>query len=163
MDVYRFFTLRRLRLISGIVMFAYIAIHLLNHALGIISLALAERGLSIEMAFWRTPIITLLLYGAVAVHFSLALWTLYSRLSWRLPWVEVLRLASGFSFPLLLIRDNAARRRAFWDKAIIRADYRESARGREAGYATRALGSRLASRMSRALDYAAEIPRHAKN
>ena len=103
MDVYRFFTLRRLRLISGIVMFAYIAIHLLNHALGIISLALAERGLSIEMAFWRTPIVTLLLYGAVAIHFSLALWTLYSRLSWRLPWVEVLRLASGFSFPLLLI------------------------------------------------------------
>jgi adenylate cyclase len=45
---------------------------------------------------------TLLLYGAVAVHFLLALWV-YSRLSWRLPWVEVIRLASGFSFPLLLI------------------------------------------------------------
>ena len=103
MDVYGFFTLRRLRLLSGIVMFAYIAIHLLNHGLGIISLALAERGLSFEMAFWRTPIMTLLLYGAVAIHFALALWTLYSRLSWRLPWVEVLRLASGFSFPLLLI------------------------------------------------------------
>jgi len=103
MDVYGFFTLRRLRLLSGIVMFAYIAIHLLNHGLGIVSLALAERGLSFEMAFWRTPIMTLLLYGAVAIHFSLALWTLYSRLSWRLPWVEVLRLASGFSFPLLLI------------------------------------------------------------
>ena len=46
---------------------------------------------------------TLLLYGAVAVHFLLALWALYSRLSWRLPWVEVIRLVSGFSFPLLLI------------------------------------------------------------
>jgi adenylate cyclase len=101
MDVFRLFTPRRLRLLSGIVMFVYIAIHLLNHALGIFSLALAETGLRLEMMFWRSPIMTLLLYGAV--HFLLALWALYSRLSWRLPWVEVIRLASGFSFPLLLI------------------------------------------------------------
>ena len=48
MDVFRFFTLRRLRLLSGIVMFVYIAIHLLNHALGIFSLALAETGLVVH-------------------------------------------------------------------------------------------------------------------
>ena len=78
MDVFRLFTPRRLRLLSGIVMFVYIAIHLLNHALGIFSLALAETGLRLEMMFWRTPIMTLLLYGAVAVHFLLALWALYS-------------------------------------------------------------------------------------
>src|SRR5262249_56059602 len=103
MDVFRFFTLRRLRLLSGIVMFAYIAIHLLNHALGIFSLALAETGLRLEMVFWRTPIMTLLLYGAVAVHFFLALWGLYSRLSWRLPWIGGIPLVSGFCFPLLLL------------------------------------------------------------
>ena len=56
MDALRFFTLRRLRLLSGIVMFAYIAIHLLNHGLGIISLAVAETGLRFAMVFWRTPI-----------------------------------------------------------------------------------------------------------
>ncbi len=95
--------LRRLRLLSGLVMFAYIAIHLVNHAAGIISLALAESGLRLEMAFWRSTVATLLLYGAAALHFSLALWTLYSRRDWRLPWIEVLRLASGFGFPLLLI------------------------------------------------------------
>ena len=103
MSLHASFTVRRLRLISGLVMFAYIAIHLLNHALGIISLALAESGLRLEMAFWRSPPATLLLYGAAAIHFSLALWTLYSRREWRLPWIEILRLASGFSFPLLLI------------------------------------------------------------
>lgn len=103
MGLYALFTHKRLRLLSGLVMFVYIAIHLLNHGLGIISLAAAESGLRLEMAFWRTPIMTLLLYGAVAIHFLLALWTLYSRADWRLPWVEVLRLASGFSFPLLLI------------------------------------------------------------
>src|ERR1700722_292934 len=95
--------LRRLRLLTGLVMFAYIAVHLANHALGIISLSLAESGLRQEMAFWRTTFATLLLYGTAALHFSLALWTLYSRREWRLPAVEILRLASGFSFPLLLI------------------------------------------------------------
>jgi adenylate cyclase len=103
MDLHGTFTHRRLRLLSGLVLFAYIVVHLLNHGLGLISLALAESGLRIEMAFWRTPIMTLLLYGAVAVHFFLALWTLYSRRDWKLPWVEILRLAAGFSFPVLLI------------------------------------------------------------
>jgi len=103
MSLHASFTLRRLRMLSGLVMFVYIAIHLLNHALGIISLALAEEGLRLEMVFWRSPPVTLLLYGAAAIHFSLALWTLYSRREWRLPWIEILRLASGFSFPILLI------------------------------------------------------------
>jgi adenylate cyclase len=84
-------------------MFAYIAVHLANHALGIFSLALAESGLRLEMVFWRSTIATLLLYGAAMMHFSLALWTLYDRREWRLPLIEILRLASGFSFPLLLI------------------------------------------------------------
>jgi adenylate cyclase len=97
------FSLRRLRLLSGLVLFAYIGLHLLNHALGIFSLALAESALSLALAFWRIPLVTMLLYGAAAVHFALALRTLYSRREWNLPWLEVLRLASGFSFPLLLI------------------------------------------------------------
>lgn len=103
MNPHASFTIRRLRLISGLVMFAYIAIHLVNHALGIISLELAESGLRLEMAFWRSTPATLLLYGAAAMHFALALWTLYSRRDWRLPWIEILRLTAGFSFPLLLI------------------------------------------------------------
>src|SRR6476659_7044857 len=103
-------THRRLRLLSGLVMFAYIASHLLNHGLGICSLALAESALRFEMAFWRTPVMTILLYGAVAVHFALALWTLYSRRDWRLPGIEALRLAAGFSFPLLLINHAVSTR-----------------------------------------------------
>jgi adenylate cyclase len=103
MSLHSFFTVRRVRLLSGLVMFAYIAVHLLNHALGIVSLALAESGLRLALAFWRSPPATLLLYGAAATHFALALWTLFSRREWGLPWLEILRLASGFSLPLLLI------------------------------------------------------------
>ncbi|MGB6589855.1 MAG: hypothetical protein WBE93_28300, partial [Pseudolabrys sp.] len=36
------FSQRRLRMLSGLVMFAFITIHLFNHALGLVSLALAE-------------------------------------------------------------------------------------------------------------------------
>ena len=44
-----------MRLLSGIVMFAYIAIHLLNDGLGIILLAIAEMGLrfAIGVRWWR--------------------------------------------------------------------------------------------------------------
>jgi adenylate cyclase len=97
------FTVRHLRLASGLVMFAYLTIHLVNHALGIVSLALAESALKLAIAVWRNPVATFLLYGAALLHVSLALWTLYSRREWRLPWIEILRLAAGFSFPLLLI------------------------------------------------------------
>jgi adenylate cyclase len=96
-------TIRHLRLASGLVMFVYITVHLLNHALGLFSLALAESALRLAIVFWRNPVATFLLYGAAALHFSLALWMLYSRREWRLPWIEILRLAAGFSFPLLLI------------------------------------------------------------
>ena len=129
MSLRTFFTVRRLRLLSGLVMFAYIAIHLINHALGIVSLALAESGLRLEMAFWRSPPITLLLYGSAALHFSLALWTLYSRREWRLPWIEILRLASGFSFPMLLIGHAVTARLGdalFAIKANLLTGYHES-------------------------------------
>jgi adenylate cyclase len=96
-------TPRRLRLFSGLVLFAYITSHLINHTLGIFSLALAESGLRLALMFWRIPVVSFVLYGAAAIHFALALWTIYSRREWRLPPLEILRLASGFSLPLILI------------------------------------------------------------
>jgi len=94
---------RRIRLLSGLVLFVYLTAHLLNHALGIFSLALAEKALNLAILFWRNPVATFVLYGAAAVHVAMALWTLYWRREWRLPWIELVRLAAGFSFPLLLI------------------------------------------------------------
>ena len=97
------FSLRQLRLASGVVMFVYLTLHLVNHALGILSLDLAEHGLRGALIIWRNPVASFLLYSAAAVHVSLALWTLYSRRAWDLPWIEVIRLLAGFGFPLLLI------------------------------------------------------------
>lgn len=71
--------IRRLRLASGLVLFAYILSHLLNHALGAISLDHAEAGLRVAMQVWHSLPGTALLYGAAATHFALALRTLFLR------------------------------------------------------------------------------------
>lgn len=94
---------RDLRLVSGLVLFAYISTHLLNHALGLISLDAAEHGLALATAVWHRLPGTLALYGAASVHVVLALRTIYQRQHWRLPLIEYIRLGSGFSLPMLLI------------------------------------------------------------
>ncbi len=104
--------IRRLRLGSGLVLFAYILSHLINHSLGIISLDHAEAGLRLAVKVWHSLPGTVLLYGAAAVHFLLALRTLALRRHWRLPLIEVVRLASGLTLPLLLIGHVMATRMA---------------------------------------------------
>ena len=66
-------TRRHFRLGSGIILWTYVATHLSNHALGLISLATAERGLQIALRVWHSPPGTVLLYAAFIVHVSLAL------------------------------------------------------------------------------------------
>ena len=93
----------RFRLASGLVMLTYITMHMANHTLGIVSLPLAEAGLSWAIWLWQSLPGTVLLYGAFAVHLTLALHTIYTRPHWRLPVAEWFRLWAGFSLPLLLI------------------------------------------------------------
>ena len=59
-------TRRNLRLGSGLVLFAYIAAHLANHALGLVSVNVAEVGLRVAVAFWHSLPGTVLLYSAAA-------------------------------------------------------------------------------------------------
>jgi adenylate cyclase len=96
-------TARPLRLASGLVMLSYLSLHLLSHMLGLVSLALAEQALRWGVWLWHGWPGTLLLYGALALHFALALRTIYQRRNWRLPLVEWLRLWAGFSLPALLM------------------------------------------------------------
>ena len=106
-------TARHLRLASGIVLFIYISTHLLNHALGLFGLDTAERGLALAKTVWHSLPGTLALYGAAALHLTLALRTIYLRRHWRLPVIEYVRLAAGFSLPLLLIGHVAVTRVAY--------------------------------------------------
>jgi len=96
-------TRRNLRLASGLTLYAYVALHLVNHAVGLHSLAAAEAMLAVAVAVWSSVPGTVLLYGAAAVHVVLALLALYDRRTLRMPAVEALRYVLGFAIPLLLI------------------------------------------------------------
>jgi adenylate cyclase len=96
--------IRRLRLASGLVMLSYVTMHLLNHALGLISLAAMERTLHGVMAFWTQWPMQLALYGGFTVHYALALWALWQRRSLRLRASEAAQMVLGFAIPLLLLR-----------------------------------------------------------
>src|SRR5580693_7116879 len=94
---------RDLRMISGMVMLCYLASHLANHALGLVSLDAAEIVLSGAVRFWDNPLVTVVLYGAAAVHVALAIMSVYERRTFRLPPVELLRIALGLWLPVMLI------------------------------------------------------------
>jgi adenylate cyclase len=113
---------RDLRMASGLVLFTYIAAHLVNHALGLVSLAAAEEGLSFAVQVWNSLPGTMLLYGAAATHFLLALWAVYERRTFRLPPAELLRIALGFTLPVILINHFANTRLAY-DLFGLSSDY----------------------------------------
>jgi adenylate cyclase len=94
---------QRLRLVTGLVLFGYVSTHLLNHALGLISLQAAEAGRLWFLAFWRSLPGTLVLYPSLLTHVGLALWALYQRRHFRLPPWEIVRLTLGLLIPLQLI------------------------------------------------------------
>jgi adenylate cyclase len=54
------------------------------------------------VAFWRSPPATVAFYGALLLHFGLALSALYERHTLRMPPLELARIALGFAIPLLL-------------------------------------------------------------
>lgn len=93
---------RRIRLISGVVLMAYVALHLINHALGLVSLEALAWGRGLFLALWRNPLGTVILYGALLAHMGLALWALYARLSLKLRPVDWLQVVLGFLLPLQL-------------------------------------------------------------
>lgn len=106
-------TIRGLRLASGLVLFAYVSGHLLNHALGNVSLAAMEAGLDWIAWFWGLPGLGTLLYGALAIHVALALWALYARPRYRWTPAEALQLALGLALPFLLVGHVVGTRLAF--------------------------------------------------
>src|SRR6266542_2317094 len=106
-------TRQDLRLVSGLILFAYVAAHFTNHALGLISVTAAERGLRVAVAVWHTLPGTVLLYGAAGIHITLAFVALYEHRTLRMPPMEALRIVLGFAIPTLLIAHVVTTRLAF--------------------------------------------------
>ena len=94
--------IRRLRLITGLILFAYVTTHLLNHVLGLISYQAMEEGRQWFLFLWRNPFGTFALYGALLTHFLLAMWAIFERRNLRYGIRDGTQLALGISIPLLL-------------------------------------------------------------
>lgn len=91
----------RLRLWSGYVLLLYVTTHLLNHALGLISLRVVEAGRIWFVFIWQGLPGQIVLYGALLLHFSLALWALFRRRAFRLsPWEWTQLVLGGLIVPL---------------------------------------------------------------
>jgi adenylate cyclase len=97
------FWVRRVRLTTGLVLFAYVLTHLLNHAAGLISLDALDASRLVFVAVWRHPALTLALYASLATHFLLALWAVYQRRRlFHIRPAEALQLVLGLAIiPLL--------------------------------------------------------------
>lgn len=95
--------IRELRLVSGLVLGCFLTTHFLNHALGLVSLSAMESGRGWFNLLWRSMPGTILLYGAILIHFALALVALYRRRTLRMPAREAFQLGFGLLLPFLLI------------------------------------------------------------
>src|SRR5471030_578171 len=90
-------TVGRIRLWSGYVLLFYVVTHLLNHALGLISLRVVEMGRIWFVFIWQNPLGQTALYGALLVHFALAMWSVFRRRALRLSFWEWTQLGLGAS------------------------------------------------------------------
>src|SRR3954471_9021284 len=96
-------SLRQVRLVTGIVLFAYLISHFLNHALGNISMEALAGGLYFHVWFWQLLPVAILFYTACLVHSALGIWALYERRQFRWKAIEPLQLVLGLSIPMLVI------------------------------------------------------------
>lgn len=96
-------TARGVRLVSGLVLFAYVTTHLLNHAVGLISLDALETARMWFLAFWRNPVVTTVFLSALTAHVALALFAIYRRRRFRMSVGEAAQLLLGLATPVLLL------------------------------------------------------------
>jgi adenylate cyclase len=95
-------SVRQTRLACGLVLFTYVTLHFLNHALGLISVEAMESGLALQKAIWQSVPGALLLYAALLTHMSLGFSALYERRQFRWTWLEATQLVLGLTIPFLL-------------------------------------------------------------
>ena len=96
-------SVRQIRLGCGLVLFAYLVSHFLNHALGNISMDALATGVRYHTAFWKSLPIATVFYAAAAAHAGLGIWALYQRRQFHWKAIEPIQLVLGLSIPALII------------------------------------------------------------
>jgi adenylate cyclase len=94
---------RQIRLACGLVLFAYLLSHFINHALGNISMDALATGIRYHTAFWKSLPIATVFYAAASAHAGLGIWALYQRRQFHWKAIEPIQLVLGLSIPALII------------------------------------------------------------
>ncbi len=102
-DLFRGTGIRQVRLVCGVILFAYVVSHFLNHALGNVSVEAMEAGVYYHTLFWQLLPVAILFYTAALVHAGLGIFALYQRRQFRWKTVEPLQLVLGLSVPFLVM------------------------------------------------------------
>jgi adenylate cyclase len=95
--------LRQIRLACGMVLYAYLVSHFLNHALGNISMDALAAGVYYHTLFWQFLPVAIVFYGAATIHSGLGIWALYQRRQFHWKAIEPLQLVLGLSVPALIV------------------------------------------------------------
>lgn len=95
---------RRLRIATGLVLFAFVTTHLMNHALGLVSVDAMETVREVRIWFTRSMPGTVLLLASALIHMVLGVMKFLQRRIWRIQISEIVQLAFGLLIPLLLFR-----------------------------------------------------------
>jgi len=96
---------RKLRIVTGLTLFAYVACHFLGHATGVFGVKAMEIvGRDILLAPWRAPPGRGILLLCVFTHGALGFRALFLRRHLRIPALEAWQLGLGLAVPPLLIK-----------------------------------------------------------
>src|SRR4051795_13262740 len=102
-ELSRAISLRQVRLVCGVILFAYVVSHFLNHALGNVSVDAMEIGVYYHTLFWQFLPVAIVFYTAALTHMGLGIYALYQRRQFRWRTVEPLQLVLGLSIPALVM------------------------------------------------------------
>jgi len=100
----RALTGRNLRLISGLILFAFVFLHLVNHSLGLVSIEAMDSFRSARISITRSWAGTAILMIAVVVHAILGVEKIISRRISAISPRGLLQIATGVLIPVLLAR-----------------------------------------------------------
>lgn len=93
---------RRIRIISGLVLFVFVTMHLLNVAFGLHSIALMDRMRPVLMGLWTTMPGSMVLTACLASHLVLGLAAIYRRNTLQLSPTDAVQLLASLAIVPLL-------------------------------------------------------------
>lgn len=105
----------QVRIITGVIMYIYAVTHLLNHSVGLLGLDAMEEVRLYFLAFWRNPVMIMLMPMSMMIHFFLAVYAFLTKPSlMKMSIYEWVQYVAGFTIPFFLILHVSSTRMAYW-------------------------------------------------